>query len=401
MISKTEQCVALKHDKDSTVNAYKAMKIIHLSDLHLGKRIYEVSMIEDQRFVLNRIIEITEKEKPDVVVIAGDVYDKPIPSEEAVELFNGFLEKLSEKKVKTMIISGNHDSAERLSFGRFFMKKSDIYISDVYNGNVDPVVLKDDIGDVYFYLLPFIKTINVKHFYPDEEINTTTEALKVAVDKMNIDKSRRNVLVAHQFVTGAERSESEEIFVGGADNVDSCVFEDFDYVALGHIHRSQNIKSGKIRYCGTPLKYSFSESKHDKSVSIVEIREKGVLNIREVPLKFLHDLTELKGTYAELMDDSNDALRKLKDSYLHITLTDEDEIPNAKRNLDSIYNNIMLLDYDNSRTRHFEHIDAEDNTPDKTPLQLFAELYERQNGTGMTENQYDYAESLIKEIWEG
>ena len=217
------------------------MKLIHLSDLHLGKRVNEFSMIDDQKYILDEILKIIDGEHPDGVILAGDIYDKPVPSAEAVQLFDRFLCDLAERKLQVLAISGNHDSAERMAFGAKLMDASGIHMSPVYSGMTEPVILNDEHGPVYFWMLPFLKPAHVRRFYPDAEIESYTDAMKVAVDAMNADFSKRNVLITHQFVTGAGRSESEELSVGGSDNVDGTVFEGFDYVALGHIHRPQNM----------------------------------------------------------------------------------------------------------------------------------------------------------------
>ena len=266
------------------------MKLIHLSDLHLGKRLNEFSLGEDQEYILNQILKIVKEEQPDAVVIAGDVYDKAIPSVEAVSMFDEFLVRLAGLRKHIFVISGNHDSPERIAFGSRLLEETGIHLSPVYGGSVEPVTLEDEFGPVDFYLLPFVKPIHVRRFYPEDPTDTYTQALSTAVAHMNLDEHRRNVLVTHQFVTGASRSDSEEISVGGADNVDSAVFDHFDYVALGHIHSPQHCGSEKIRYCGTPLKYSFSEAKDTKSVTVAELKEKGNLTIRTVPLKPLREL---------------------------------------------------------------------------------------------------------------
>ena len=250
------------------------MKLIHLSDLHLGKRVNEYSMLEDQEYILKKIINVIDDEKPDGVIIAGDVYDKSIPSAEAVQLFDDFLVQLAKRSLKVFVISGNHDSPERIAFGSRIMDASGIHMSPVYSGDITPIPLEDEFGTVNIYILPFIKPAHVRR-YAENEITTYTEAVEYVISKLNIDPANRNVLVTHQFVTGALRSESEEISVGGSDNVDAYVFEPFDYVALGHIHSPQTCGSENIRYCGTPLKYSFSEVHDKKSVTVVELREKG------------------------------------------------------------------------------------------------------------------------------
>lgn len=375
------------------------MKFMHLSDLHLGKRVNGYSMLEDQKYILIKIINIIDEQKPQAVIIAGDVYDKPVPSAEAVQLFDDFLYKLTERSLQVIVISGNHDSPERIAFGSRFMGKSGIHMSQVYNGSTDFVSLTDDYGKINFYLLPFIKPSNVRRFFEDEEINTYTEAIRVAISNMNIDKNARNVIVTHQFVTGAERSDSEIIAVGGTDNVDSYVFDDFDYVALGHIHRPQNVGKSTVRYCGTPLKYSFSEINHEKSVTIVEIKEKEDIDVTTIPLIPLHDMREIKGSYDELVNRENYEGTATED-YLHIILTDEDDVPYAVERLRNIYHNLMKLDYDNTRTRSSYDITQAQETERKSEIELVSEFFEKQNGKKMTEQQLEYASDLIEQIKE-
>lgn len=378
------------------------MKLMHISDLHLGKRVNEFSMIEDQKYILTNIINIIDDLKLDGVIIAGDVYDKSVPSSEAVELFDDFLVRLSKRNLKVFVISGNHDSAERIAFGGRLMDKSGIYMSPVYNGNVEPITLTDNFGEINFYMLPFIKPSNVRRFYADEEIISYTDAVKVAVKAMNIDTSKRNILVTHQFVTGAKRTESEEISVGGADNVDASVFSDFDYVALGHIHRSQKCGGSEfIRYSGTLLKYSFSEAKDIKSVTIVDIKDKGDISLDFIELTPKRDMVEIKGTYEELTLKSFWENTGYNENYMHITLTDEEDIPDALTKLRVIYKNIMKLDYDNKRTRTANMIDGANNLKEKSPLEHFEEFYELLNGQGLSEEQSSFMTDIIREIWEG
>lgn len=375
------------------------MKLIHLSDLHLGKRVNEFSMLEDQEYILTKIVNIIDEEKPQGVLIAGDVYDKSIPSAEAVELFDDFLVRLSRRNLKVFVISGNHDSAERIAFGGRLMDKSGIYMSPVYNGKVEPITLTDEFGEVNFYMLPFVKPSNVRRFYPDEEIITYTEALKVAVDNMRIDTGKRNLLITHQFVIGATRTESEEISVGGADNVDASAFEDFDYVALGHIHRAQKCGSEYVRYSGTPLKYSFSEAKDEKTVTVVDIKEKGRIDLTYIPLVPKRDMVEIKGKYDELTLKSFYEGTSYSEDYMHITLTDEEDIPDVLTKLRVIYKNVMKLDYDNLRTRHLAEIIGVADVNTKMPFEHFSEFYELQNGQAMSEEQAHFMSGLIEQIW--
>lgn len=375
------------------------MKLIHLSDLHIGKRVNEFSMLEDQEYILKKIINVIDDEKPDAVLIAGDVYDKSVPSAEAVQLFDNFLTDLAKRELHTFIISGNHDSAERLAFGGRLMEHSGIHLSPVYSGKVEPISLEDENGKVNFYMLPFIKPANVRRFFEEEAIESYTDAVRIAIENMNINTAERNVIITHQFVTGAERSESEEVSVGGSDNVDASVFDGFDYVALGHIHGPQNIGSERIRYCGTPLKYSFSEVKHNKSVTVVNLGKKGELEIRTVPLTPKHDMREIKGTYDEITLRENYENTNIKD-YMHITLTDEEDIPDAIGKLRSIYPNLMKIDYDNTRTRSSNTLETIENIEHRSPLDLLAEFYEKQNGQTMSDEQLTFSKQLIESIWE-
>ena len=371
------------------------MKFVHVSDLHLGKRLHETSLIEDQQAILNQILKIIDSVKPNGVLVAGDVYDKSMPSAEAVALFDYFLVELARRSLEVFIISGNHDSAERIAFGSKIMKASRIYLSPVYNGEILPITLKDEQGEVDVYMLPFIKPSHVRRFYENEEINTYTDAVRVAIDKMNIDTNKRNVLVTHQFVTGASRSESEES-VGGTDNVDASVFEPFDYVALGHLHGQQFCYNKKIRYSGTPLKYSFSEATDTKSVTVVTLNEKGEdPEIETIPLTPIRDMKKIRGKFDDLI---NTASRT--DDYVQITLTDEDDIPNAMSRLQMVYKNALELRYDNTRTRETETILGAQDVEQKTPYELFAEFFVERNKMEMNDVQKEYMKALIEKIEE-
>ena len=376
------------------------MKFIHLSDLHLGKRVNEFNMLEDQDYILRLILRLIDEEQPDAILIAGDVYDKAVPSAEAVQLFDWFLCRLAERKLQVFVISGNHDSPERIAFGSRLMEPSGIHLSPVYDGRIQPILLTDAWGEIAVYMLPFVKPAHVRRFFPEAAINSYTDALRVAIEQMQVDTSRRSVLITHQFVTGAARSESEEISVGGSDNVDASVFDAFDYVALGHLHGPQSIGRETLRYCGTPLKYSFSEARQEKSLTVVEMGKKGDIRVRTLPLIPRRDLRELRGRYMELTALSSYQGTATED-YLHITLTDEEDIPDAIGKLRVIYPNLMKLDYDNTRTRQSQSITGAEEQARKSPLELFDELYEKQNNQPMSEEQRAFAERLIEEIWEG
>lgn len=375
------------------------MKLIHLSDLHLGKRVGEVSMLEDQAYILDRVLDIVDGAGPDALLIAGDVYDKSVPSAEAVTLFDDFLCRLARRKLPVLVISGNHDSPERLAFGSRLMEGAGVHLSPVYDGNVKPITLTDEHGPVDFWLLPFLKPAHLRRFYPEETIDSYTDAVGAAIAHMNIDPSRRNVLLCHQFVTGAATCESEELIVGGTDNVDAAVFDGFDYVALGHLHGPQNVGSSRIRYCGTPLKYSFSEASQYKSVTVAELGEKGDLTLHTVPLTPRHDMRVIQGTFAQLAAENSDAAGERED-YLHIILTDEEDVPEALGRLRLVYPNILKLSYDNTRTRTSQSVDRAQRVAQKSPLELFEELYETQNNQPMSQEQRDFAQRLIEQLRE-
>ena len=377
------------------------MRLAHISDLHLGKRVNEFSMLEDQRYIVKQIESILEEEAADAVLIAGDVYDKPVPPGEAVRLFDGFLTALADRGIHVFVISGNHDSPERIAFGSRLMEKSRVYMAPVYDGHVNPIELRDAYGSVYVYMLPFVKPAVVKKCWPEERIETYEEAVGCAVAHMKEEAfvpEARNVLVAHQLVIGASRCDSEEVSVGGLDQVSAGLFRDFDYTALGHIHGPQNAGGERIRYCGSPLKYSFSEAGHVKSVTIVDLEEKGNVRVRTRPLIPLHDMREIRGSYEEVV--SRDFYRGTAvDDYLHITLTDEEDILDAMGKLRAIYPNIMRLDYDNRRTREGGQL-PEKVQRAKSPLELLEELYALQNNQPMSGEQRELSARLIEELWE-
>jgi len=375
------------------------MKFVHLSDLHLGKRVNEYSMLEDQEYILTKIINIIDDEKPAGVIVSGDVYDKSIPSAETVQMFDDFLTRLAKRFLQVFVISGNHDSPERMSFGSRLMDQSGIHISQVYDGKIAPFTLHDEFGDVNIYMLPFVKPAHVRRF-SDESIESYTDAMRVAIAQMNVDQNTRNILITHQFVTGATRSDSEDISVGGSDNVDVAVFDCFDYVALGHIHSPQNCTSERVRYCGTPLKYSFSEAKDKKSVTIVELAEKGSLSVKTVSLVPMRDMVEIKGKYDEITLKSFYENTSYQEDYVHITLTDEEDIVDAIGKLRTVYHNLMKLDYDNKRTRSVAQVDGATDVETKTPIELFSDFYELQNNQPMSDEQKAFVEDLIEQVWE-
>lgn len=375
------------------------MKFIHLSDLHLGRRLNDFSLIEDQKYILSSITDIVKCENPDFVVLAGDIYDKPVPSAEAVELFDDFLVKLSKLSLPVFVISGNHDSAERIAFASRIMDATGIHMSPVYSGKTDVFTFTDEFGKVNVYMLPFIKPTTVRRFFPETEISSYTDAVRTAVEKMNVDTNERNVLVTHQFVTGAVISDSEEISVGGSDNINIDVFDNFDYVALGHIHSPQTMDKGRVRYSGSILKYSVSEANQKKSLSVIEMNKKGDTSVRTVELVPLRDLRKIRGNYDEITLRSNYENTNT-DDYIHVALTDEDDIPDAIAKLRTIYPHIVKLEYDNARTRNTNSIDCAQDSENKSELELFSELFVKQNNCDMSEAQLQLMEKIIEEISE-
>ena len=379
------------------------MKLIHISDLHIGKRVNEFPMLEDQKYILRQILAIADAQQADGIMIAGDIYDKPVPSAEAVQVFDWFLTELADRKKQVYAVSGNHDSAERIAFGAQLMSGRGVFVSPVYRGDTAKFTMTDSYGELCLYLLPFVKPAVVRHALQEMSDREETpmpesyhEAVKLAVARMNVDTTKRNILIAHQFVTGAGRCDSEEVSVGGLDNVDADVFDEFGYVALGHIHSPQSLKRETVRYCGTPLKYSFSEAAQEKSVTVVEFREKGNIALSTVPLVPLHDLRKIRGTYLEVTAKSFYQDTDTQD-YVQITLTDEEDIPDGLQKLRVIYPNLMRLEYDNSRTRHSRVVERAEEIEQKTELELFAEFYEMQNNQPMSEEQSAFVTRLIEE----
>lgn len=376
---------------------------MHLADLHLGKRVNGFSMMEDQEYILNRILEIMEEEQPDGLLIAGDVYDKTIPPAEAVRRMDDFLTAVAAKHIPVFLISGNHDSAERVAFGHQLMQGSGIWISPVYDGTIRHHTLEDRWGEVNIYLIPFLRPSVVRSFFPDVEIEDYMDALRTIIEDLQVDTSRRNVVLAHQFVTAAgalpETCDSEQLSVGGLDRVDGSVFSPFDYTALGHLHGPQRVGSETIRYAGSPLKYSFSELHQKKSVTMAELRAKGETEIRQIPLQPRREMIELRGTFEEILAEARKKGEPQTD-YYHMILTDETDVVDALSRLREYYPNIMLLDYDNRRTRSQKEVEQLDRVEERTPGELFAALYEQQNGQEMDSDRKEYLDGLIREIWE-
>ena len=376
------------------------MKLLHLSDLHLGKRVNGFSMLEDQRVILTQIVDLAEEEKVDAVLLAGDLYDKPVPPAEAVTLLDGFLTRLSGGGIPVFAISGNHDSPERLAFATRLLAGEGIHLTAQYQGPQPPFLLQDEYGDVAIYALPYLKPALVRHWNPEADIASYEEAVSYALGQWAVDKTRRNVLLAHQFVTGGVTCESEERSVGGVDQIPAPLFAAFDYVALGHLHGPQSVGRPTLRYSGSPLKYSFSECGHEKSATLVTLKEKGQVEIQALPLTPCRDLREIRGAYEEVTAKSFYQGTNRED-YLHVILTDEEDVPEAMGKLRTIYPNLMKLSYDNRRTQGVAEVTGAERPEEKTPLELFQDFYQLQNNQPMAPQQEALVRQLMETIWEG
>lgn len=373
------------------------MRFFHLSDLHLGKQVHEFSMLEDQAHILQQVLRHANTEQPDCVLIAGDVYDRSVAPMEALRLLDDFLVGLSALSIPVYIIPGNHDAPERLAFAARLLRGAGVHIAPAYAGRLSHHVLRDAHGEVDLYLLPFLRPNMVRPYFPDRELGSWTQAVRAALSQVQPAPGRRSVLVAHQFVTGGQTSDSEEFAVGGADNVDAACFEGFDYVAMGHLHRPQSLGRDSLRYCGSPLKYSFSEAGHQKSLTVVDLGPTGEALVRALPLSPLRDLVEIRGSYAQLMSKPYYDQLNLN-HYYHITLTDSQDQPDALHKLRLVYKNLMLLDYERHLTgSQGALLPAQEQM---SPLQLFEALYEEQHGQPLSGEQRAYLAGTIERVWE-
>lgn len=378
------------------------MRIMHLADLHLGRTILEQSLIEDQRYILDEIIKEVRDRKIDLVLIAGDIYDKSIPSVEAVNLFSSFLTKLYKNSIKVCVISGNHDSKDRLSFGNELFIDNGVYIEGVFNGKLRRVELEDEYGKLNIYMLPFVKPVDVRKYYPDEGIDSYDDAVRCIIKNTKIDKKRRNIIMVHQFVTGSnidiERSESETISLGGIDNVDVNNFLDFDYVAMGHIHGPQRLLRDTARYAGSPLKYSFSEVNQKKSIPIINFRSKDDIEFELVNLLPLRDMRIIKGPIDKLLD--KDVYKDTNlDDYVCAVITDNDYVVDAIGKLRGVYKNILKVEYDNDRTIINSDIgDIQDISKNLSPKELFSDFYKKQNNIDLDKKRERIVNDIIKEV---
>lgn len=380
------------------------MKFIHTSDLHIGRRLGEYSLIDDQRVILTQLLDLIRTEHPDALMISGDVYDKTIPSSEAVALFDDFLTSAAEM-TQILIIAGNHDSPERISFGGRLMERSGVHVCGVYDGKEHRVTFRDVWGEVYVYLLPFLRPADVRRYFPDGDTQSYNTAFGTAMDALSVDRSQRNVILSHQFVTGSVRSESETVSVGGTDAVDIGHFSAFDYAALGHLHRVQTCSAaeggGIVRYSGSPIAYSVSEAEDEKSVTVVTLCEKGSCCVEVRPLTPHRHIYRLRGTYDTLMSREFYRDTDYPDSYVQITLTDEGDVPDALYRLRTVYPYLLHLEYDNARTRAQQALEILPEAGEMDPQTLFSAFYRMQNGEEMEEEMSNHMRELIARLWRG
>ena len=379
------------------------MKILHLADLHIGKVVLEQSMLEDQKYMLNQIIEKIKEENIDIVLISGDVYDRSIPPADSVKVLNNFLKILvKDLNLKVFVIAGNHDSKERLSFGSEIFAEEGLHIVADYEGKLEKITLKDEFGDLNIYMLPYVKPIEVKQYF-EEEINSYHDAVKKIIEQESIDENSRNIILSHQFVTAGneepEKSESETLFLGGTENVDVSCFNKFDYVALGHIHGPQRIGRDTARYAGTILKYSFSEVNQKKSLTIIDFKEKGNLQISLIPLTPLRDMRVIKGPIEELIKEEN-YIGTNREDYIRAIITNEEPVYDAIGQIKKIYPNTLRLDIENSKTSINSGMKLSDldNIKKKDEVELFNEFYKFQHNKDLEDFQIEILKSVVKEV---
>ena len=369
------------------------MRLIHIADLHLGRTLGEVSLLEEQRYALGEIERLCAQNEVDALLIAGDIYQRAAPQAEAMELFDSFVSALTAKGVKIFAISGNHDSAQRVSYFSQLIKNSGVYMSERFEGKLQTVECADEHGKIYIHLLPYIRPVHVRVCYPDEEIAAYTDAVKTVIAHSPVDFSKRNILLAHQFITGGEMAGSEEKTVGTLDNVDASVFDGFDYVALGHLHRPQKIGREGMRYAGSILKYSFSEADDKKSAVLIDLGKKGEMTTTLLPIPFKRDVKKIEGLYGELME------HPYTEDHVWLCLKDEDVPPDAQRMLKTVFPHMRRLTVDNSKTKLDRDISGAESVQDLDAEALFKDFYaEQNNGQCPGEAQLKLFRSLF--TWE-
>ena len=370
------------------------MRFLHIADLHIGKQLNDVSFLEDQRYILEQIIQMAERERVDAVLIAGDVYQKSSPQAEAMTLFNDFLTRLVGAGMKVFVISGNHDSDQRIAYFSALIRGAGVYVSERFEGTLQKATFDDEYGRINICLMPFLKPAHVRRFFPGEKITGYQDAVRLVLENSPVNTGERNVLLCHQFITGAERSDSEDVTVGGLDNIDASLFDDFDYVALGHIHKPQRILRDTLRYAGSPLKYSFSEVDHKKSAALVDVQEKGDVHVKLLPLYPLRDMRKVEGLIAEILD------MPYSEDYVAVTVHDEIVPPDAKLEITaSVFPNMMKFTVENSKTKYSSDVLANDRVERKSVAELFCDFYRMQHNDVLpTEEQLKIFENVCREL---
>lgn len=366
------------------------MRLLHLGDLHLGKTLGDYSLIEDQKYILDQVLILIGENEVDTLLIAGDVYDRNMPSEAAVKLLDDFLSELAVRKVRTFMISGNHDSDSRLEFGSRIFAKENIHIASMFSGELTKQTVEDEFGEVNIYMLPFVKASQVRHYYPESQIDNYEDAVRTVIEHADIDHKARNILIAHQFVSGKTGpviagSESTSVQNVGTIEIISCdLFKDFDYVALGHLHSPQEVGYEHIRYSGSLLKYSLAEALNPKSLPLVCVDGKGSLNVELLPLKPRRDLRHIKGQLNQLLQPE---MITDPDDYMYITLTDEDIITDAMGIVQQYYPNTVKIDYDNSHTKEIENFEVGESTAERPFKEIIADFYQKIYGTEISDEE--------------
>ncbi|MCM1288034.1 MAG: exonuclease SbcCD subunit D [Clostridium sp.] len=377
------------------------MKFLHLGDLHLGKTLNDFDLIEDQRYILDQILRIADKESIDGVFIAGDVYDKSIPSEAATKLLDYFLIELTKREIKVFMVSGNHDSDDRLNYGSTLFASNQIFISAVFDGTLHKQSFADENTEIDIYMLPFVKASQVKHYFPDEDIESYNDAVRTIIRNTPINKNNKNILVAHQFVAGRGEDPilagSESVgtqSVGMVEKIGYDCFDDFDYVALGHIHSPQRVGRDEVRYSSAPLKYSLSEVNSEKSIPLITVSAEEKVKIELVPLKPMRNMRHIKGTLKELLNKKN---VKMSEDFIYATLTDENIINDAMGVFRQTYPNTVRIDYDNSHTREIEQVDISRIAENKSFTELIEDFYRLIYGCEITEEEMDVMRTAARE----
>lgn len=369
------------------------MKFLHLADLHLGRQLNDLSLLEDQAWILQQILSAAEAEQVEAVLIAGDIYQRTSPQAEAMALFDRFVSQLAERKIAVCAISGNHDSALRVSYMSSLIRKAGVYVSDVFDGTLQHITLRDRYGEVVVWLMPFLRPSQVRRVMPEEKILTCQDAVAAVIRHADIDPKKRNVLVCHQFVTGSQLAGSEDLSVGGLDSVDAALFDVFDYVAMGHIHRPQKLRRDTVRYAGSPLKYSFDESEHHKSLTLVDMQGKDDIVVRALPLYPLRDLRRVEGMLEEIL------AMPYSEDYVWVTIHDELPPPDAKVSISVNFPNMLKFSVVNSRTQYDLDVLATESMEKKSVTELFADFYRKQNNDQRpSEMHLQVLEKVLKEL---